>query len=93
MSRDRELGKVGYDIKSLGPASGKLRCGEVKSAVGGAETTAVTRNEILCAVNKSGDFILALVVFLAAKRHRVRNVRQLPKAKPAFAVPNQLQHC
>lgn len=88
MSRDQELEKLGYDIKSLDPASGKLRCGEVKSAIGGAETTAVTRNEILCAVNKSGDFILALVVFLAAKRHRVRNVRQPSRVKPAFDVPS-----
>lgn len=88
LSRDRELGKVGSDIKSLGPASGMLRCSEFKSGVGWAETTAVTRNEILCSVNKSGDLILDLVVFLAANRHRVRNVRQPSRVKPAFDVPS-----
>lgn len=79
---------MGYDIKSLGPASGELRCSEVKSGVGKAEAPAVTRNEILCSLNKSGDFILALVVSLAAKRHRVRNVRQPSRVKPAFDLPS-----
>jgi superfamily II DNA or RNA helicase len=54
--------KIGYDIESRVPASGKLRFIEVKGRIQGAKTVTVTKNEILTAFNKPEDFILALVL-------------------------------
>ncbi len=51
----------GYDIESRVPGTGKLRFIEVKGRAAGAETVTVTRNEILTALNKQDDFILAIV--------------------------------
>ena len=84
--RDREFEKLGYDIESRDPATGKLRFIEVKGRVSGAETITVTRNEILYSLNKPGDFILAIVEFLDADRHRVHYVRQPFKIGPDFGV-------
>ena len=44
---DREFEKLGYDIESRVPNTGKLRFIEVKGRVSGASTITVTRNEIL----------------------------------------------
>ncbi|MCL4866289.1 MAG: DUF3883 domain-containing protein, partial [Gemmatimonadales bacterium] len=68
---DRELEKLGYDIESRVPGTGKLRFIEVKGRVSGAATITVTRNEILYSLNKPEDFILAIVEFLPDKSHRV----------------------
>ena len=54
--------KCGYDIESSIPGTGKLRFIEVKGRVQGAETVTVTKNEVLTALNKPDDFILAVVV-------------------------------
>jgi hypothetical protein len=43
----REFEKLGYDIESRVPGTGKLRFIEVKGRVSGAETITVTRNEML----------------------------------------------
>ncbi|HXJ61001.1 MAG TPA: DUF3883 domain-containing protein, partial [Verrucomicrobiae bacterium] len=55
----------GYDIESRYPADhekkGQLRFIEVKGRVSGADTVTVTKNEILTALNKPEDYILALV--------------------------------
>ena len=51
----------GYDIESRDPKTGKLRFIEVKGRVEGAATVCVTKNEILTALNKPEDFILAIV--------------------------------
>ncbi len=61
---DREFDKLGYDIESRVPGTGKLRFIEVKGRVSGAPTITVTRNEILYSLNKPDDFILAIVEFL-----------------------------
>ncbi len=53
--------KCGYDIESRIPGTGKLRFIEVKGRIKGAETITVTKNEILTAMNKPDDFILAIV--------------------------------
>lgn len=42
--------------------SGKLRFIEVKGRLQGAKTVTVTKNEILTALNKPDDFILAIVL-------------------------------
>ena len=60
---DREFEKLGYDIESRVPGTGKLRFIEVKGRIAGADTITVTKNEILYSLNKPDDFILAIVEF------------------------------
>ncbi len=62
LPRDVSAGKCGYDIESSIPGTGKLRFIEVKGRVIDAETVTVTRNEVLTALNKPDDFILAIVL-------------------------------
>ena len=59
--RDVSAEKCGYDIESRVPGTGKLRFIEVKGRVAGARTITVTKNEILTALNKPDDYILAVV--------------------------------
>ena len=59
--RDVSADKCGYDIESRIPGSGRLRFIEVKGRIAGADTVTVTKNEILTALNKPDDFILAMV--------------------------------
>ncbi|MGI0485500.1 helicase-related protein [Pantanalinema rosaneae CENA516] len=59
--RDVSDQKCGYDIESVEPGTGQLRFIEVKGRIEGAETVTVTKNEILAALNKPDNFILALV--------------------------------
>jgi hypothetical protein len=58
--RDVSGEKCGYDIESKIESNGRLRFIEVKGRVAGALTVTVTRNEILTALNKPDDFILAV---------------------------------
>jgi SNF2 family DNA or RNA helicase len=83
---DRELEKLGYDIESRVPGTGKLRFVEVKGRVAGAATITVTRNEILYSLNKPEDFILAIVEFLDGDTHRTHYVRQPFHREPDFGV-------
>jgi hypothetical protein len=83
---DRELEKLGYDIESRVPDTGKLRFVEVKGRVTGAPTITVTRNEILYSLNKPEDFILAIVEFIDDETHRVHYVRTPFKREPDFGV-------
>lgn len=59
--RDVSAAKVGYDIESHDPRTGRLRFIEVKGRVVGADVIIVTRNEILTALNAADAFILAVV--------------------------------
>ncbi len=81
---DRETEKLGYDIESRVPETGKLRFIEVKGRVEGAATVTVTRNEILYSLNKPEDFILAVVEFPAEGAARVRYVRRPFQREPDF---------
>jgi hypothetical protein len=83
---DRELERLGYDIESRVPGTGRLRFIEVKGRVSGADTVTVTKNEILTSLNKPDDFILALVEFLDGDRHRVRYLRRPFQREPDFGV-------
>jgi len=83
---DRELEKLGYDIESRVPETGKLRFLEVKGRVSGADTITVTKNEILYSLNKPDDFILAIVEFFADDTHKVHYLRQPFKKEPDFGV-------
>ena len=71
MDAERSLGfepsdvsadKCGYDVESkVSGNDGRLRFIEVKGRVKGADTVTVTKNEILTALNKPEQFILAIV--------------------------------
>jgi hypothetical protein len=81
---DREFDRLGYDIESRVPGTGKLRFIEVKGRVSGAPTITVTRNEILYSLNKPDDFILAIVEFLDETNHKVHYLRQPFQREPDF---------
>ncbi|MBJ7900533.1 MAG: DUF3883 domain-containing protein [Cyanobacteria bacterium RI_101] len=75
MAREKALGylpqdvsakKCGYDIESQIPETGHLRFIEVKGRIVGATTVTVTKNEVLTALNKPDNFLLALVSVPAA---------------------------
>jgi len=83
--RDVSADKCGYDIESRIPGTGCLRFIEVKGRVADATTITVTRNEILTALNKPEDFILA-VVQIDRDRKQLRYVRQPFQREPDFAV-------
>ena len=83
---DREFEKLGYDIESRVPNTGKLRFIEVKGRVSGASTITVTRNEILYSLNKPEDFILGIVEFRDDDGYRVRYVRRPFQREPDFGV-------
>jgi hypothetical protein len=84
--RDCESDKLGYDIESRDPRTGRLRFIEVKGRDADAATITVTRNEILTSLNKPDSFILALVEFLNGGEHRVRYVRRPFRREPDFGV-------
>ena len=82
---DREMDKLGYDIESRIPGTGRLRFIEVKGRVTGAATITVTKNEILYSLNKPEDFILAIVEF-DGDAQRVHYVRRPFQREPDFGV-------
>ena len=82
---DREFDKLGYDIESRIPGTGRLRFIEVKGRASGAATITVTRNEILYSLNKPDDFILAVVEFDGDK-YRLHYVRRPFQREPDFGV-------
>jgi hypothetical protein len=82
---DRETEKLGYDIESRIPGTGKLRFIEVKGRVTGADTITVTRNEILHSLNKPDDFILAIVEF-EDSRQKLHYIRRPFNREPDFGV-------
>lgn len=83
---DREFERLGYDIESKVPGTGKLRFIEVKGRVAAANTVTVTKNEILYSLNKPDDFILAIVEFLDNASHKVHYVRKPFTREPDFGV-------
>jgi hypothetical protein len=83
---DREHDKLGYDIESRDPRTGKLRFLEVKGRISGAATITVTKNEILYSLNKPEDFILAIVEFVSGDQHLVHYVRHPFQREPDFGV-------
>jgi hypothetical protein len=83
---DREFEKLGYDIESRIPGTGKLRFLEVKGRIEGAATITVTRNEILYSLNKPEDFILAIVEFKGEGAHSVHYLCKPFQREPDFGV-------
>lgn len=94
MSLERQLGfeprdvsaeKCGYDIESRVPGTGKLRFIEVKGRLKGATTVTVTKNEILTALNKPEDYLLAIVE-VDGDNARPVYIRCSFRREPEFAV-------
>src|SRR5439155_10277382 len=83
---DREFEKLGYDIESRVPGTGKLRFIEVKGRDASAATITVTKNEILYSLNKPEDFILAVVEFREYSTHRTHYLRRPFRREPDFGV-------
>jgi len=82
---DREFDKLGYDIESHVPGTGKLRFLEVKGRMAGAANVTVTKNEILYSLNKPEDFILAIVEF-RPDGDRIHYIRKPFHREPDFGV-------
>jgi superfamily II DNA or RNA helicase len=83
---DREFEKLGYDIESKDPKTGKLRFIEVKGRASGQQTLTVSRNEILYSLNTPDDFILGLVEFIRGDSHQVHYLRRPFYREPDFHV-------
>jgi len=73
----------GYDIESR-DEKGKLRFIEVKGRAKGATTITVTKNEILTALNKPDDYILA-VVEIDGHKAKIFYMKKPFKYQPDFA--------
>ena len=71
------LDKIGYDIESSIPETGRLRMIEVKGRAADAERITVTKNEILTALSTPDDFILAVVQFREGDTHSLHYVWRL----------------
>lgn len=94
MRAERELGfdprdvsdqKLGYDVESAVTGTGRLRFIEVKGRVNGATTVTITKNEILTALNKPDDFILAIGL-VDGERVELRYIRRPFQREPDFGV-------
>ena len=84
--KDVSAQKCGYDIESQLPSGGPLRFIEVKGRVLGADTVTVTKNEILTALNKPENFILAMVRVDGDQATGLRYVREPFGREPDFGV-------
>jgi hypothetical protein len=76
---------LGYDIESRTP-DGRLRFIEVKGRAADARTVTVTRNEILTALNRPDQFILAVVLVDATGARSVYYIQRPFEREIDFAV-------
>jgi SNF2 family DNA or RNA helicase len=83
--RDVSAEKKGYDIESAISGEGRLRFIEVKGRIKGAATVTVTKNEILTALNKPDDFILAIGL-VEGDNVTLRYIRRPFQREPDFGV-------
>lgn len=83
--RDVSSENLGYDIESSIPGTGMLRFIEVKGRIKEAATITITKNEILTALNKPDDFILAIAL-VNGDDLELRYVRQPFQREPDFGV-------
>jgi len=84
--RDVGVEKIGYDVESTVPRTGKLRFLEVKGRISGARIVTVTKNEILTALNKPESYYLAMVEVENGIAREIRYVRNPFGQKPDFGV-------
>lgn len=85
--RDVSNQKCGYDIESSGGEG--LRFIEVKGRIAGAETVTITKNEILTALNKGENYILALVQVPADQDFPEGDVFKVKTTSGTYAVPGE----
>jgi len=83
--RDVSGAKCGYDIESKVQTDGRLRFIEVKGRAADAITVTVTRNEILTALNKPNDFILAIGQ-VEDGQQKLSYIRRPFQQEPEFSV-------
>ena len=96
MDIERELGfiprnvsadRCGYDVESRDPnGNARLRFIEVKGRVQGADTVTITKNEILTALNKPEQFILAVVEVDGEEVAKITYMREPFGREPDFGV-------
>ena len=84
--RDASHERCGYDIESRIPGFGRLRFIEVKGRVAGAKTITVTKNEILTALNKPDEAILAIGEVTDNAAATPKYIRRPFERQPDFAV-------
>ncbi|MFW6160685.1 MAG: helicase-related protein [Acidobacteriota bacterium] len=85
--RDVSEDKCGYDIESRYPdGNGRLRFIEVKGRVQSADTVTITKNEILTALNKPEQYILAIVEIDGDDAIRTTYIREPFSREPDFGV-------
>jgi hypothetical protein len=85
LEAERRLGRVpeekprnnpGYDILSASPGGGPLLFIEVKGRVAGADEFNITKNEVLHALNKGDNYILAIVAVDGDRARQIGYVRR-----------------
>lgn len=84
--KDVEQLKLGYDIESRDPRTGRLRFIEVKGRTADAKTITVTKNEILYSKNNQEDYILAIVLFSDLNVYTMHYIPNPFDEEPGFAV-------
>src|SRR5574341_1531483 len=84
--RDVHEENRGYDIESAIPGTGRLLFIEVKGRASGARIVTITRNEILTALNKPDEFVLAIVPIDAFQAELPKYVRKPFQREPDFGV-------
>jgi hypothetical protein len=84
--KDVSSDKCGYDIESRIPGTGRLRFIEVKGRIEGSDTVTVTKNEIITALNKPDDFILALVQVPKSKEFTEGDVWKAKESEETYKV-------
>jgi SNF2 family DNA or RNA helicase len=85
LPREMSHENPGYDVESKDPVTGRLFFIEVKGKAAGGQTVTVSKTQILTALNKPDDFILALVEVEGDLTHTLY-VRQPFQREPDFAV-------
>ena len=100
MAMERSLGyepvdvsreKCGYDIFSRYPGGDRteLRFIEVKGRIEGSETVTVTKNEVITALNKPNDYLLAMVRVAAVEADSDKNCELRYVRQPFQREPDQ----
>ncbi len=82
---DRKFEKIGYDVESTVPGTGKLRFIEVKGRDSEAKNVILTKNEILRALNVPDRFRLAIVLVDGKVAQPPVYVREFDWGQPGFA--------
>ena len=75
-AEEKPRNNPGYDILSRSRDGGPLLFIEVKGRVVGAPTFTITKNEVLYALNKGDDYLLALVRVDGDQADEIRYIRQ-----------------